>query len=169
MDAPSLDAADPLARHRDRFVGAESDLVYFDGNSLGRPLRATEQSLAGFVTGPWGERLIRGWDEEWFDLPLTLGDELGRVALGAAAGQVAVGDSTTVLLYKAMRAAVAARPGAYRDRALPRRVPDRPLRRRRRRPRVRPDAALDRHRPCRRRDTAIRWPRPWGSRPPWSR
>ena len=72
---------------------------------------STEPSLAGFVTGPWGERLIRGWDEEWFDLPLTLGDELGRVALGAAAGQVAVGDSTTVLLYKAMRAAVAARPG----------------------------------------------------------
>ena len=111
MDAPSLDAADPLAGHRDRFVGADSDLVYFDGNSLGRPLRATEQSLAGFVTGPWGQRLIRGWDEEWFELPLTLGDELGRVALGAAAGQVAVGDSTTVLLYKAMRAAVAARPG----------------------------------------------------------
>ena len=111
MDAPSLDAADPLAGHKDRFVGAETDLVYFDGNSLGRPLRATEQSLGRFVTGPWGERLIRGWDEEWFELPLTLGDELGRVALGAAAGQVAVGDSTTVLLYKAMRAAVAARPG----------------------------------------------------------
>ena len=111
MDATSLDAADPLAHLRDRFVGAETDLVYFDGNSLGRPLRVTEQSLARFVIGPWGDRLIRGWDEEWFDLPLTLGDELGRVALGAAPGQVAVGDSTTVLLYKAMRAAAAARPG----------------------------------------------------------
>ncbi len=111
MDAAPRDEADPLAHLRDRFVGAESDLVYFDGNSLGRPLRTTEQTLARFVTGPWGSRLIRGWDEEWFDLPLTLGDELGRVALGAAAGQVAVGDSTTVLLYKGMRAAVAARPG----------------------------------------------------------
>ena len=59
----------------------------------------------------WGGRLIRGWDERWFDLPLTVGDELGRVCLGAAPGQVAVGDSTTVLLYKTMRAAVAARPG----------------------------------------------------------
>jgi kynureninase len=111
VDAPSLDAADPLAPLRDRFVGAETSLVYFDGNSLGRPLRGTELTLARFVAGPWGERLIRGWDEEWFDLPLTLGDELGRVVLGAAAGQVTVGDSTTVLLYKAMRAAVAARPG----------------------------------------------------------
>ena len=111
MDPSPLDAADPLAAHRERFVGADTDLVYFDGNSLGRPLRETEQALADFVTGPWGSRLIRGWDEEWFDLPLTLGDELGRIALGAAAGQVAIGDSTTVLLYKAMRAAVAARPG----------------------------------------------------------
>ena len=110
-DPEVLDAADPLAALRDRFVGAADPLVYFDGNSLGRPLAVTGPRLADFVAGPWGERLIRGWDEGWFDLPLTLGDELARVALGAAPGQVAVGDSTTVLLYKTMRAAVAARPG----------------------------------------------------------
>ena len=102
---------DPLETYRDRFVGADSHLVYFDGNSLGRPLKVTAQRLATFVTDAWGGRLIRGWDEHWFDLPLTLGDEIGRVCLGAAPGQVAVGDSTTVLLYKLMRAAVAARPG----------------------------------------------------------
>ena len=102
---------DPLESFRDRFVGADSGLVYFDGNSLGRPLKVTAEQLASFVTEAWGGRLIRGWDEHWFDLPLTLGDEIGRVCLGAAPGQVAVGDSTTVLLYKLMRAAVAARPG----------------------------------------------------------
>ncbi len=59
----------------------------------------------------WGDRLIRGWDEGWLDLPLTIGDELARVCLGAAAGQVTIADSTTVLLYKAIRAAVDARPG----------------------------------------------------------
>lgn len=109
--AAVLDAADPLAAYRDRFVGADTDLVYFDGNSLGRPLRATADTLSGFVGGEWGGRLIRGWDEGWLDLPLTVGDDLGRVVLGAAPGQVTIGDSTTVLLYKAMRAAVAARPG----------------------------------------------------------
>jgi kynureninase len=110
-DPRDLDRDDPLASYRDRFVGAASPLVYFDGNSLGRPLEVTGQRLAGFVEHQWGGRLIRGWDEGWFDLPLTLGDELGRITLGAAPGQTAIGDSTTVLLYKLLRAAVAARPG----------------------------------------------------------
>ena len=110
-DTAELDAADPLAAYRDRFVGAETPLVYFDGNSLGRPLKVTGPRLAEFVEHEWGGRLIRGWDERWFDLPRTLGDRLGEVCLGAAPGQVAIGDSTTVLLYKLMRAAVAARPG----------------------------------------------------------
>ena len=45
------------------------------------------------------------------DRPTELGDRLGRVCLGAAPGQVVVADSTSVLLYKLARAAVAARPG----------------------------------------------------------
>ncbi|KRB74075.1 kynureninase [Nocardioides sp. Root190] len=110
LDAAALDAADPLAAHRDLFVGASSPLVYLDGNSLGRPLRATADRIASFVTDEWGGRLIRGWDERWFELPLSLGDRLGAATLGAAAGQTAVGDSTTVLLYKLVRAAVAAHP-----------------------------------------------------------
>lgn len=109
--AADLDAADPLAAHRDLFVGAETPLVYFDGNSLGRPLRASGPRIGAFVEETWGGRLIRGWDEQWLDLPARIGDDIGRICLGAAAGQTIVGDSTTVLLYKAMRAAVAARPG----------------------------------------------------------
>ena len=106
-----MDDADPLAPLRARFVGTSEPLIYLDGNSLGRPLTVTGERMRTFVDDEWGGRLIRGWDESWFDLPLSLGDELGRVCLGAAAGQVAVGDSTTVLLYKLMRTAVAARPG----------------------------------------------------------
>jgi kynureninase len=110
-DSTELDRNDKLAHFRDRFVGAREPLVYFDGNSLGRPVAGTADRLAEFVRHDWGERLIRGWDEGWFDLALTLGDRLGRVCLGAAPGQTAFGDSTTVLLYKLVRAAVAARPG----------------------------------------------------------
>lgn len=111
MTTDELDRADPLADHRDRFVGAGTSLVYFDGNSLGRPLKVTGERLRSFVEEEWGGRLIRGWDERWLELPHTIGDDLGRICLGAQAGQTIVGDSTTVLLYKAMRAAVSARPG----------------------------------------------------------
>lgn len=109
MSAADLDAADPLAHWRPRFVEAPGVVAYLDGNSLGRPLRASV--LSRFGEEEWGGRLIRGWDEGWFELPFRLGDELGRAALGAAPGQVVIADSTTVLLYKAVRAALDARPG----------------------------------------------------------
>ncbi|MCQ2000793.1 kynureninase [Arthrobacter zhaoxinii] len=109
--AKELDAADPLAGYRDRFLPAEGVRAYLDGNSLGRPLRATAENLQDFISRQWGGRLIRGWDEQWLELPGRIGDELGEVALGAAPGQCIVADSTTVLLYKLARAAVAARPG----------------------------------------------------------
>ncbi len=109
--AAALDAGDPLAGLRAEFLGSDTPLVYFDGNSLGRPLRATLDRVRDFVVDDWAGRLIRGWDETWFEQPLTLGDEIGRIALGAGYGQVFVGDSTTVLLYKLARAAVDARPG----------------------------------------------------------
>lgn len=111
-DAAALDAADPLGSFRARFVGTDDPgLLYLDGNSLGRPVRDLPARLAAFVEHEWGERLIRSWDEGWFDLPLTLGDRLGSAVLGAAPGQTVVGDSTTVSLYKLIRAALAARPG----------------------------------------------------------
>ena len=98
MPAADLDDADPLARHLDRFIRDDSVAAYLDGNSLGRPLTASRDRLLAFVGEQWGSRLIRGWDDGWLDLPIHIGDELGRVALGAASGQVAIGDSTTVLL-----------------------------------------------------------------------
>lgn len=110
-DARALDAADPLAGYRDRFLPAQGVVAYLDGNSLGRPLRASAERLERFVREGWASRLIRGWDEEWLDLPLTVGDELAAAALGAAPGQTTIGDSTTVLLYKLARAAVDARAG----------------------------------------------------------
>lgn len=106
--AAAADAADELGWCRDEFVGEVR--AYLDGNSLGRPLRAAQERLAAVVAEDWGNRLIRSWDDQWFDLPLQLGDRLGRIVLGAAAGQTVIGDSTTVLLYKLLRAAVDAAP-----------------------------------------------------------
>lgn len=109
--AGDLDETDALAAARDRFLPAEGVVAYLDGNSLGRPLKASRQRMLDFVDTQWAGRLIRGWDESWLELPQRLGDELGRVVLGAAPGQTLVADSTSVLLYKLVRAAVDARPG----------------------------------------------------------
>ena len=114
--ARTLDAADPLAAYRSRFVGHDDESVtaYLDGNSLGRPLAASVDRVRDVMLQQWGGRLIRAWDEGWLALPERIGDELGRVVLGAAPGQCVVADSTTVLLYKLARAAIAARPGRRR-------------------------------------------------------
>jgi kynureninase len=110
--AGALDAADPLANFRDHFIGSDDPeiIAYLDGNSLGRPLRATRDRINRFVEEIWGGRLIRAWDEGWMDDPVRVGDQIGRVVLGAAPGQTVIGDSTTVMLYKWIRAALASQP-----------------------------------------------------------
>ncbi|HWD84645.1 MAG TPA: kynureninase [Solirubrobacteraceae bacterium] len=109
--AEALDADDPLARFRERFAGADDGLIYLDGNSLGRLPQATVARLADEVGGKWGQRLIRGWDEGWMEMPVRVGDALGAAVLGAGAGQTVIGDSTTVCIYKLASAALAMRPG----------------------------------------------------------
>jgi kynureninase len=110
-DATERDNQDPLARFTSRFVSSDQVVSYLDGNSLGRPLVATGAAFERFVSQDWGSRLIRSWDEQWMDLPLRLGDRIGALTLGATPGQTVVADSTTVLLYKLIRAGVDARPG----------------------------------------------------------
>ncbi|GIM91812.1 kynureninase [Paractinoplanes toevensis] len=114
--AAALDSADPLAGYREQFLAPEDfDVVsYLDGNSLGRPLIATAALMERFIREQWAGRLIRGWTDSWMKWPLQLGDRLGSVALGAAADQVIIGDSTTVLIYKLARAAVDSAPGRNR-------------------------------------------------------
>jgi kynureninase len=106
--AAALDDTDPLRAFRHRFVVAPDNLIYLDGNSLGRLPRDTPARLEDVVWNQWGERLIRGWSEGWMELPRTIGDRLGESLLGAAPGQVAVADSTTVCFYKLAGAALAA-------------------------------------------------------------
>lgn len=108
--AEALDAADPLASFRDAFVRADPELIYLDGNSLGRLPKATVDRLDRVARHEWGGGLIRSWDE-WIDLPAQVGDLLGAALLGAASGQMVVADSTTVNLYKLAVAALDARPG----------------------------------------------------------
>jgi kynureninase len=105
--AVEADRRDPLTGHRDAFVTEAGGPIYLDGNSLGRRPRAAGARLDALLK-VWGTRLIGGWDD-WIDLPARVGDRIGGL-IGAAPGQVVVGDSTTVNLYKLAHAALDARP-----------------------------------------------------------
>jgi kynureninase len=109
--AEALDAADPLAHFRDRFVRPNwDDVVYLNGNSLGPlPIR-TQARIAEVIDQDWGIGLVRSWDK-WLHLPRQAGDMVGEHLLGAEAGQVIVCDSVSVNLYKLAYAALDARPG----------------------------------------------------------
>jgi kynureninase len=106
--AEALDAVDPLAGFRDRFVTDET--VYLDGNSLGRLPATTAERLRHAVEVEWGRGLVRSWSS-WSDLAREVGDLIGTRILGARPGEVVVSDSTSVDLYKLAAAALGHRPG----------------------------------------------------------
>lgn len=82
--------------------------VYLDGNSLGRLPKRAQRLAAELVNKQWGERLIRGWNDGWYDLPRRLGAKIGLI-IGARPDEVVVCDSTSVNLFKLATAALRAR------------------------------------------------------------
>lgn len=107
--AQEMDEADGLGRFRDEFVIAEPELLYMDGNSLGRLPKRTAALMRSVVEEQWGARLIRSWGEGWFEAPQRVGDKIAKL-VGAGAGQVVAADSTSANLYKLVMAALALRP-----------------------------------------------------------
>ncbi|MHB8717768.1 MAG: kynureninase [Candidatus Dormibacteria bacterium] len=104
------DAASPLRDARQGFVLPEG-LIYLDGNSLGPLAPAVADRVRRAVEEEWGVGLIGSWSTAaWMDGPARVGDKVARL-VGADPGEVVVGDSTTVVLYKLVRAALAMRPG----------------------------------------------------------
>jgi kynureninase len=99
-----LDADDPLAAKRAEFA-LPGGIIYLDGNSLGPPHERLPHRLRSVITEEWGGHLIRAWnDDQWWTAPLRLGDRIGAL-LGAAPGQIVVGESTSVQLFNAITAA----------------------------------------------------------------
>jgi len=107
-EAEALDAADPLAPWRDEFVIPDPDLVYLDGNSLGRPSQRAVAAMRRVVDEEWAGGLIRSWDH-WVDLPFESGAAVGRL-LGADGDEVVVHDSVSVNLFQLVHAGLALRP-----------------------------------------------------------
>ncbi|MCB0178771.1 MAG: kynureninase, partial [Anaerolineae bacterium] len=108
--AQTLDSQDQLAPFRDEFVIADPDLIYLDGNSLGRLPKRTDPLMQAAIGEAWGQRLIRGWNEGWIQAPFELGAKIAQL-IGAEADEVIVTDSTSINLFKLVVAALKARPG----------------------------------------------------------
>jgi kynureninase len=102
----ALDASDPLAPLRAQFELPEG-VIYLDGNSLGALPKATAARIQQVVRQEWGVDLIRSWNSAgWVTLAQRLGDKIAAL-VGVGKGELLVGDSTSVNLYKVLSAALA--------------------------------------------------------------
>ncbi|MCT9141481.1 kynureninase [Streptomyces violarus] len=111
--AEKLDAVDELGGKRAEFVldaasghAADAAGIYLDGNSLGALPAVVPGRVEDVVRRQWGELRIRSWEESgWWTAPERIGDRIAPL-VGAAPGQVVVGDSTSVNVFKALVGAV---------------------------------------------------------------
>lgn len=111
--AKQLDQQDELARFRDEFVIDDPNLIYLDGNSLGRLPKRTKAIVQDSLENKWGRRLIRGWNDGWFTAPQRVGAKIAQL-IGAQADEVIVTDSTSVNFFKLVVAALQAQQGRTR-------------------------------------------------------
>ena len=101
----AMDAADPLAAMRERFV-LRDGLVYLDGNSLGAMSHAARERVTRTLDAEWGRDLIASWNaHDWVNLPHIAGAKIARL-IGAGGEDVVVTDSTSVNLFKVLAAAL---------------------------------------------------------------
>lgn len=104
-----LDAADPLEKVRRRF-SLPDGLRYLDGNSLGALQPAVAERVREAVEQQWGQDLIQSWNTAgWATQPQRIAAQLAPL-ICADTDEIAVGDSTSVAVFKAVAAARQLRP-----------------------------------------------------------
>src|SRR5829696_7051141 len=84
--------SDPLLRWRDEFPILEHT-TYLISNSLGAMPRGVYAELKAYAD-LWAARGVRAWNEGWWDSPIAVGDEVGKV-IGAAPGSVSMHTNVT--------------------------------------------------------------------------
>jgi len=107
--AEHLDEQDPLAFYKEQFVIDDPDLIYMDGNSLGRLPKAAVEMIKTVTVEEWGHNLIKSWNQGWWESPTRIGEKIARL-VGARPGQVIVCDTVSVDLFKLTLAVLARLP-----------------------------------------------------------
>ena len=82
-----------LSAYRDRFPILR-ETTYLINHSLGAMPAAAEQRMLEYATA-WKTRGARAWGEGWWDMPVTVGDQIARI-IGAPPGTVAMHQNVTV-------------------------------------------------------------------------
>ena len=108
--ANELDAKDDLAAFRNEFVISDTNLIYLDGNSLGRLPRRTIDFMKNVIENEWGDRLIRIWNDGWVNSPTELGAKIAKL-VGAHADEIIITEATSINLFKLAIAALKAKNG----------------------------------------------------------
>jgi kynureninase len=82
-----------LDEYRDRFPILR-DTTYLINHSLGAMPAAAEQRLAEYAH-TWKTRGIRAWAEGWWEMPMTVGDQIGRI-IGAPGGSTVMHQNVAI-------------------------------------------------------------------------
>jgi kynureninase len=82
-----------LTEYRDRFPILR-DTTYLINHSLGAMPAAVEQRLAEYAQ-TWKTRGIRAWAEGWWEMPMTVGDQIGRI-IGAPPGSTVMHQNVAI-------------------------------------------------------------------------
>ena len=104
-----LDQLDKTSTFRKEFYIHDSDLIYLDGNSLGRLPKKTITDINDFMLNEWGNQLVNGW-ENWINEAQISGNLLGENVLGTKKGEVLVCDTTSVNFYQLCSAVIKLNP-----------------------------------------------------------
>jgi len=84
---------DLAERYRDRFPILR-DTTYLINHSLAAMPAAAEERLLEYAR-TWKTRGIRSWGEGWWEMPLTVGEQIGRI-IGAPPGSVVMHQNVTI-------------------------------------------------------------------------
>jgi kynureninase len=85
--------SDPLLEWRKRFP-ILARTTYLVSHSLGAMPAGVPQRLAEYAE-TWATRGVRAWAEGWWEMPLSVGDRVGRI-IGAAPGSVAMHQNVSI-------------------------------------------------------------------------
>jgi len=103
--AIAQDAKDELRKFRSDFFKTSENLIYLDGNSLGKMPLAAVDVLKNTLEKEWGENLIRSWNKGWYNKNRAIGAKIAELT-GAQADEIILADSTSINLYKLAFAAL---------------------------------------------------------------